>query len=100
MQIGKFALNFIMIFIFLMFVVWAGASFDNEIAFTWYSYTIVGVLSTFYAWTKSVNLNKITDAKPAAPAQEHHHTVHHHHQPEHVNHSHRPMPPQAPDEKA
>ena len=90
MQIGKFVLNFLMIFILLMFIVWAGTSFDNEMTFSWYAYTIVGVLSTFYAWTKSVNLNKIADEQPAG--QEHHHHVVHHHPPEHVNHSHRPMP--------
>ena len=87
---GKFVLNFVMIFVFLMLIVWAGTSFDNEMTFSWYSYTIVSVLSTFYAWTKSVNMNKIADDKPEG--QEHHrHTVHHH-PPEHVNHSHRPMP--------
>ena len=90
MQIGKFVLNFLMIFVFLMFIVWAGTSFDNEMTFSWYSYTIVGVLSVFYAWTKSVNLNKIAEDKPAG--QEHHHHVVHHHPPEHVNHTHRPMP--------
>ena len=89
MQTGKFILNFIMIFALLMFIVWAGTAFDNEMTFTWYSYTIVGLLSTFYAWTKSVNMNKITDEKP--DGQEHHHVVHHH-RSEHVNHSHRPMP--------
>ena len=88
MQIGKFVLNFVMIFFFLMFIVWAGTSFDNEMTFTWYSYTIVSVLSVFYAWTKSVNMNKITDEKAAK--QEHHHVVHHH--TGQVNHSHRPMP--------
>ena len=86
---GKFILNFVMIFAFLMLIVWAGTSFDNEMAFSWYSYTIVGVLSTFYAWTKSVNMNKLADDKPVA--QEHHHHKVHHHPPEHVNHSHRPM---------
>lgn len=90
MQPGKFVLNFSMIFVFLMFIVWAGTSFDNEMTFSWYSYTIVGVLSVFYAWTKSVNMNKIAEDKPAG--QEHHHHVVHHHPPEHVNHTHRPMP--------
>ena len=61
MQIGKFVLNFLMIFVLLMFIVWAGTSFDNEMTFSWYAYTIVGVLITFYAWTKSVNMNKIAD---------------------------------------
>ena len=88
MQIKKFVLNFLMIFALLMFIVWAGTAFDNEMTFSWYSYTIVSVLSFFYAWTKSVNLNKIPDEKQSP---EHHHTVHHH-PPEHVNHSHRPMP--------
>ena len=88
MQIGKFILNFIMIFVLLMLIVWAGTAFDNEMTFSWYSYTFVSILSFFYAWTKSVNLNKLADDKPAG--EEHHHVVHH--QPEHVNHSHRPMP--------
>ncbi|MBO4520413.1 MAG: hypothetical protein J5787_04325 [Alphaproteobacteria bacterium] len=90
MQFGKFVLNFIMIFFLLMFIVWAGTAFDNEMTFTWYSYTIVGVLSTFYAWTKSVNMNQIAGETPAAGREQHH--VVHHHRPEHVNHSHRPMP--------
>ena len=90
MQIGKFVLNFAMIFVLLLFIVWAGTSFDNEMTFSWYSYTIVGVLSTFYAWTKSVNMNKIADDTPAD--REHHHHVVHHHPPEHANHAHRPMP--------
>ncbi len=75
---GKFVLNFIAIFALLMFIVWAGTAFDNEMTFSWYSYTIVGVLSVFYAWTKSVNMNKIADDKPAP-----HHRVHHHHSPQH-----------------
>lgn len=87
---GKFVLNFVLIFAFLMLIVWAGTSFDNEMTFSWYSYTIVTVLSVFYAWTKSVNMNKIAGDTPAG--REHRrHTVHHH-QPKHVNHSHRPMP--------
>ena len=90
MDKGKFVLNFIMIFALLMLIVWAGTSFDNEMAFSWYSYTIVSVLSVFYAWTKSVNMNKIAGELPAG--QEHHHHTVHHHPPEHVNHSHRPMP--------
>lgn len=88
MQIGKFVLNFAMIFVFLMFIVWAGTSFDNEMTFSRYSYAIVGVLSVFYAWTKSVNMNKIADEQPVG--SEHHHVVHHH--TGQVNHSHRPMP--------
>ena len=76
---GKFALNFIAIFALLMFIVWAGTAFDNEMTFSWYSYTIVGILSVFYAWTKSVNMNKITD-DVSAP---HRHHVHHHHTPRH-----------------
>lgn len=63
---GKFVLNFIAIFALLMFIVWAGTAFDNEMPFSWYSYTIVGILSVFYAWTKSVNMNKIADDKPAS----------------------------------
>ena len=90
MQFGKFVLNFAMIFFFLMFIVWAGTSFDNEMTFTWYSYTIVGVLSVFYAWTKSVNMNKITNETTTGQNQPHH--VVHHHPSEHANHSHRPMP--------
>ena len=90
MSIGKFILNFIMIFVLLMLIVWAGTSFDNEMAFSWYSYTIVGLLSVFYAWTKSVNMNKIADDKPVT-AEHHPHEIHHH-PPEHVNHSRRPMP--------
>ena len=90
MQIGKFVLNFLLIFVFLMLLVWAGTAFDNEMTFTWYSYTIVGVLSAFYAWTKSVNMNKIADEKPQK--EEHVHHVVHHHKPDHVNHSGRPMP--------
>ncbi|MBR1778541.1 MAG: hypothetical protein IJ752_08190 [Alphaproteobacteria bacterium] len=90
MQPGKFVLNFVMIFALLMFIVWAGTSFDNEMAFSWYAYTIVSVLSFFYAWTKSVNMNKIADDKPTGQGHRRH--VVHHHLPEHVNHSHRPMP--------
>ena len=90
MQIGKFVLNFLMIFVLLMIIVWAGTGLDNEMTFTWYSYAIVGILSSFYAWTKSVNMNKITEEQPNG--QEHHHHVVHHHPPEHANHSHRPMP--------
>lgn len=74
MQKGKFALNFIAIYALLFFIVWAGTAFDNEMTFSWYSYTIVGVLSFFYAWTKSVDLNKIST--PDEPP--HHHVVHHH----------------------
>ena len=77
---GKFVLNFIAIFALLMFIVWAGTAFDNEMTFSWYSYTIVGVLSLFYAWTKSADLNKIPDE--ARKPQPHHHHVHHHHPPQ------------------
>lgn len=94
MQIGKFVLNFIAIFALLFFIVWAGTAFDNEMTFSWYSYTIVGVLSFFYAWTKSVNLNQIST--PAEPP--HHHVVHHHPpveqggHPRHVVHHHTGQP--------
>lgn len=74
MQIGKFVLNFVAIFALLFFIVWAGTAFDNEMTFSWYSYTIVGVLSFFYAWTKSVDLNRIS----APAAQPRHHVAHHH----------------------
>ena len=84
MQIAKFVLNFLMISFFLMFIVWVGTSFDNEMTFTWYSYAIVGVLSVFYAWTKSVNMNKITDEKTVGQVR--HRVVHHH------TGQHRPMP--------
>ncbi len=77
---GKFVLNFIAIFALLMFIVWAGTAFDNEMTFSWYSYTIVGVLSLFYAWTKSADLNKIPEETPKP--QPHHHHVHHHHPPQ------------------
>lgn len=94
MQIGKFVLNFVAIFALLFFIVWAGTAFDNEMTFSWYSYTIVGVLSFFYAWTKSVNLNQI-----ATPAEQpHHHVVHHHPpveqggHPRHVVHHHTGQP--------
>lgn len=94
MQIGKFVLNFIAIFALLFFIVWAGTAFDNEMTFSWYSYTIVGVLSFFYAWTKSVNLNQIS-----TPAEQpHHHVVHHHPpveqggHPRHVVHHHTGQP--------
>ncbi len=90
MDKGKFVLNFIMIFALLMFIVWAGTAFDNAMTFTWYSYTIVGILSAFYAWTKSVNMNKIGGEQPVGKEQ-HHHVVHHH-PPERVNRSGRPMP--------
>ena len=76
---GKFVLNFIAIFALLMFIVWAGTAFDNEMTFSWYSYTIVGGLSVFYAWTKSVDMNKIADDTPAP----HRHHVHHDHTPHH-----------------
>lgn len=74
MQKGKFVLNFVAIYALLFFIVWAGTAFDNEMTFSWYSYMIVGVLSFFYAWTKSVDLNQIST--PAEPP--HHHVAHHH----------------------
>lgn len=67
---GKFVLNFIAIFALLMLIVWAGTAFDDEMTFSRYSYTIVGVLSLFYAWTKSADLNKI----PEDAAQPRRHT--------------------------
>ena len=79
---GKFVLNFIAIFALLMFIVWAGTAFDNEMTFSWYSYTIVGVLSLFYAWTKSADLNKIPEDQPQPhPHHAHHHASHHPPQP-------------------
>lgn len=82
MQIGKFVLSFVMIFPLLMLIVWAGTAFDNEMTFTWYSYTIVSIFSTFYAWTRSLNMNKIADEKPATKK-----TGHNLHLPANDNHS-------------
>lgn len=56
---SKFIMNFIACFIGLMIIVFLGTAFDTEMTFTWYAYTICGVLSAFYAWTKSANMNTI-----------------------------------------
>lgn len=69
-------MNFIACFIGLMIIVFLGTAFDTEMTFTWYAYTICGVLSAFYAWTKSANMNVISAADNAAP--KHHHDVQNH----------------------
>lgn len=81
---SKFIMNFIACFIGLMIIVFLGTAFDTEMTFTWYAYTICGVLSAFYAWTKSANMNALTAEKPSVP--EHEHTAHHH--PHHHTTSH------------
>lgn len=76
MLISKFIPNFLLCFVFLFILVWLGTGFDSRMTFSWYAYTIEGVLSAFYAWTKSANMNKIESEQPAP------------------HHTHRPMPPQ------
>ena len=73
---SKFIMNFIACFIGLMIIVFLGTAFDTEMTFTWYAYTICSVLSAFYAWTKSANMNVISAADNAAP--KHHHDAQNH----------------------
>ncbi len=69
---SKFIFNFAACFIGLMIIVFLGTAFDTEMTFSWYAYTICAVLSAFYAWTKSADMNHIDtgtekNTRPSAP---------------------------------
>ena len=77
MIISKFIPNFLLCFVCLFLLVWLGTGFDDRMTFSWYAYTIEAVLSVFYGWTKSANLNTIEPEDKPHP------------------HHHRPIPPRA-----
>lgn len=79
MLMSKFIPNFLVCFVCLFVLVWLGTGFDDRMTFSWYAYTIEGVLSLFYAWAKSANMNTIEPEKKEQKPHLHHH---------------RPMPPQ------